>query len=69
MEFYSSWFDKHNLITRKSFALKRTNQMRRNCINYVEVQVKTTFILVKKTFDRDKLSTEPKPRVKLTFVD
>ena len=36
---------------------------------YVEVQVKTTFILVKKTFDRDKLSTEPKPRTKLTFVD
>ena len=43
MEFYSSWFDKHNSITRKSFALKRTNQVRRNCKLYVDIQVKTAF--------------------------
>ena len=48
MEFYSSWFENHNLITGRCFTPKRTKQMRRNCINYVEVQVYTTFLLVKK---------------------
>ena len=37
VEFYSSWFDNHNLITRKSFTLKRTKQIR-NYIYHVEVQ-------------------------------
>ena len=33
VEFYSSWFDNHNLITRKSFTLKRTTY-----IYHVEIQ-------------------------------
>ena len=37
VEFYPSWFDNHNLITRKSFTLKRKKQ-RRNYIYHVEVQ-------------------------------
>ena len=37
VEFYSSWFDNHTLITRKSFTLKRIKQIR-NYIYHVEVQ-------------------------------